>query len=158
IDRWLTTYVRERWRRRDPHPQDEVHALIAVCDHYEPKQWRPAPEGSRARVQRWVEDYPRQVGRFRDNDNRKPWPTFFYPVEEYECEYLDMLGEMCRAGFGEVEVHIHHNNDTAENLRRTLLDYKETLATRHGMLSRHRHTGELTYAFIHGNWALDNSR
>jgi hypothetical protein len=69
-----------------------------------------------------------------------------------------MLAGLCRAGYGEVEVHLHHDNDTAENLRRTLLDFKLALAERHGLLSRDRETGEVAYGFIHGNWALDNSR
>src|SRR5260370_25736666 len=37
-------------------------------------------------------------------------------------------------------------------------DYKELLAGRYGFLSRHRDTRELAYGFVHGNWALDNSR
>ena len=56
-------------------------------------------------------------GRFRDSDGRPPRHTFFYPPEEYEPQYLDALTELCQAGFGEVEVHIHHRHDTAESLR-----------------------------------------
>ena len=58
---------------------------------------------------------------------------------------------------GEVEVHLHHEDDTAEDLRALLLDWKHMLATRHGLLPVHRLTGEVKYGFIHGNWALDNS-
>src|SRR5262249_33803104 len=112
----------------------------------------------RARVERWVRDYPRRLGRFRDSDGRPPRHTFFYPPEEYAEEYLDGLAGLCRAGFGEVEVHVHHDRDTEEGLRATLLAYKDLLATRHGLLSRRRATGELVYGFIHGNWALCNSR
>jgi len=57
-----------------------------------------------------------------------------------------------------VEVHLHHDNDTAENLRRTLTEARDLLAARHGQLARHRRTGEPAYGFIHGNWSLDNSR
>ena len=39
-----------------------------------------------------------------------------------------------------------------------MLAFKELLADRHGLLARRRDTGELPYGFIHGNWALDNSR
>ncbi len=65
---------------------------------------------------------------------------------------------LCRQGFGEVEVHLHHDNDTEEGLRGQLLAFKEMLAARHGLLARHRITEELGFAFIHGNWALCNSR
>jgi hypothetical protein len=69
-----------------------------------------------------------------------------------------MLAGLCRDGYGEVEVHLHHDNDTADNLRSTLLGFKRTLADRHGLLSRDKDTGEIVYGFIHGNWALDNAR
>ena len=69
-----------------------------------------------------------------------------------------MLAGLCRAGYGEVEVHLHHDNDTADNLRRTLVSFKTTLSGRHGLLCRDKTTGEVCYGFIHGNWALDNAR
>ena len=110
-----------------------------------------------ARVERWVRDYPRLFGAFRDSDGRPPQHSFFYPQEEYEPEYLEALAGLCRAGFGEVEIHLHHDHDTAAGLRRKLLTFKDTLAGRHGLLARHRLTGQAMYGFIHGNWALDNS-
>ena len=70
---------------------------------------------------------------------------------------LDALAGLCRLGLGEVEIHLHHDGDTSENLRQTLLTFKDLLARRHGLLARHRETGALAYGFVHGNWALDNS-
>src|SRR5262249_49674898 len=96
--------------------------------------------------------------RSRDSDGRAPRHTFFYPVEEYEPELMAPLAGLCAAGFGEVEVHLHHDNDTAENLRQTLADFRDTLAEGHGLLGRDRTTREVTYCFIHGNWALCNAR
>jgi hypothetical protein len=158
LHRWMVPYVLASRRRRRPRPGEEVHLLLCIADHYEPKQNRAPAEVSDARVRRWIEDYPRQFGAFRDSDGRPPRYSFFYPAEEYEPAYLDALAEMCRQGFGEVDIHLHHDNDTADNLRRTLLDFKDVLASRHGLLARHRRTGEVAYGFIHGNWALDNSR
>jgi hypothetical protein len=158
LDRWLIPYLLQTPRRRLPRPGEEVHLFLCIADHFEPKTGNAPPETARARVQRWVEDYPRQFTRFRDSDGRTPRHTFFYPAEEYEPEYLDALTELCAAGFGEVEVHLHHDNDTAEGLRQKLLDFKDVLATRHGLLARRRDSGEVAYAFIHGNWALCNSR
>jgi hypothetical protein len=57
-----------------------------------------------------------------------------------------------------VEVHLHHEGDDGESLHQTLSAYKRLLAQQHGLLARRRNTGELVYGFIHGNWALDNSR
>jgi hypothetical protein len=158
LDRWLVPYLLHVSRRRPRPAGRAVHLLLCIADHYEPKWGGAPPETARSRVETWVREYPRLFRAFRDSDGRPPRHTFFYPIEEYEPEYLDALAGLCRAGFGEVEVHLHHDNDTAENLRRTLLQYKELLSARHGLLSRRRDTGEVAYGFIHGNWALDNSR
>ncbi len=72
--------------------------------------------------------------------------------------HVDALAGLCRSGFGEIEIHLHHDNDNAAALRERLLSFKELFASRHGLLPRHRATGELAYGFVHGNWALDNSR
>jgi hypothetical protein len=132
--------------------------LLCVADHFEPKLGKASPEIAHRRVQRWVHDYPRLFAGFRDSDGLTPRHTFFYPSEEYEPEYLDGLATLCRAGFGEVEIHLHHDGDTAEGLRANLLSFKELLAGRHGLLARQRTTGAVAYGFIHGNWSLCNSR
>jgi hypothetical protein len=158
LDRWIVSYAAQGRRRRAPRPGEVVHVLLCIADHYEPKWGGAAPEVARGRVEAWARDYPRLFDRFRDSDGRPPRHTFFYPIEEYEPEYLDALAGLCRDGFGEVEVHLHHDGDTAENLRRSLQDFTELLSRRHGLMARDRTTGELAYGFIHGNWALDNSR
>jgi len=93
---------------------------------------------------------------FTDADGRHPQHTFFFPIEQYRPELLDRLAGLCRKGFGEVEVHLHHDNDTAGNLREQLTGFTRTLCDRHGLLTRDA-SGRVRYAFIHGNWALDNS-
>jgi hypothetical protein len=158
LDRWLGTYLRETPNRRPRRPGEPVHVLLCLADHYEPDWGRASPELARARVRLWVEDYPRLFGSFQDSDGRPPRHTFFYPMEVYEPEHVDALAKLCGLGFGEVEIHLHHDGDTAETLREKLLAYKDTLAHRHGLLARHRDSGEVAYGFIHGNWALDNSR
>jgi hypothetical protein len=155
---WLLPYCWQWGRRGVPGPDEPVHLLLCIADHYEPRGEGASPQLARERVQRWVNDYPRQFGGFRDCDGRPPRHSFFFPIEEYEPEYLDALAELCHAGYGEVEIHLHHDHDTAEGLRARLLAFKEILSERHGLLSRHRETGELAYGFVHGNWALDNAR
>src|SRR6202042_3079894 len=104
----------------------------------------------------WGRDYPKMLGEFRDSDGRPPRHTFFYPMEQYVESDLEILAELCKAGYGEVEIHLHHQNDNAENLRTNLLEYKTMLASKHGLLARDQ-SGEIAYGFIHGDWALDNS-
>ncbi len=158
MERWLVSYLRTTRKRGAPTPGQPVHVLLCVADHHEPKWDQPSPEVAWERVARWLREYPQQFGRFRDSDGRPPQHTFFFPLEEYEARHLDALAELCHAGFGEVEVHLHHDNDAAEGLREKLLWFKQVLSERHQLLSRDRATGEVRYGFIHGNWALDNSR
>ncbi len=142
-----------------PVATDEpVHVFIAICDHYEPEVGKPCKDVSVRRVDRWVEEYPRLFGEFRDENGRPPQHTFFFPQDEYAPEYLDRLAELCEAGYGDVDVHLHHDGDTAEGLREKLELFRETLYHRHGLLRRDPVTGEIVYGFIHGNWALCNSR
>lgn len=134
------------------------HVLLALADHFEPDADGADPGLARRRVAEWVSTYPEALGQFRDADGRPPRHTFFYPVEVYDRGHLDALAGPCRAGFGEVEIHLHHDGDNPESLRRTLLQAVDRLAGTHGLLGRHRATGQPGYAFVHGNWALDNAR
>jgi hypothetical protein len=158
LDRWMFTYIRERSKRHVPQAGRPVHLLLCIADHFEPGNGGVTPNVARQRLQRWVEDYPRLFQGFRDSDGRPPRHTFFYPIEMYEPEEIDALADLCLRGLGEVEIHLHHDGDTSVNLERTMLNFRDLLAQRHGLLSRHRETGVLAYAFVHGNWALDNSR
>ncbi len=153
--RWLPTYL--VGRHSSPAPGSDIHLLLCVADHFEPRLGGVGHEVATHRVGAWVEGYPRRFGDFRDSDGRSPRHSFFFPIEEYHPDYLDALADLCSGGHGEVEIHLHHDRDNGENLRRTLIAFKERLADRHGLLSRDRMTGEIVYAFIHGNWALDNS-
>lgn len=152
LDIWLPS-----WCRRDKVGQHALgvrHVMIAVCDHFEPRHGANDAE-ARARVEHWRETFPKALGEFRDADGVSPRHTFFYPIEQYDAGQVEGIAELCRATGCETEVHLHHDNDTAENLRRTLEQGTERLAG-HGLLSRDD-AGKLRYGFIHGNWALDNS-
>ena len=151
---WLPAYLR---RRRRPAVAGPTHVMFCFVDHFEPMHGRPPLQVQRARVDRWCRDYRALASRHRDADGRPPQHVFFYPEEEYLEEHLEKLESLCRDGYGEIEVHIHHDNDTEANFRGTITRFKHLLHERHGALSRHPETGELMFGFIHGNWCLDNS-
>lgn len=133
------------------------HLFLCVADHYEP-DWRGASRDlADERVRRWRHGYPQAMRAIEDSRGRPPQHTFFYPAETYVPQHLDSLAEMSREGWGDVEVHLHHDGDTADRLRTFLSDYVEQLAKVHGLLSRDEEN-RIRYAFVHGNWALDNSR
>jgi hypothetical protein len=154
---WLRGYMRHLGARAlRPRTDGPRHLLFAICDHYEPLWGNADVARGRERVAAWAEGYPRAFERFRDADGRPPRHSFFYPGEQYAPELLEPLADLARRGLGEVEVHLHHDGDTAETLRRSL---EQALAdyARHGHLARDA-AGRPRYAFIHGNWCLSNSR
>jgi hypothetical protein len=158
LDRWLPSYLLSKGARRVPRPGDPIHVFLCVADHYEPKHGGAGRDVARKRVQRWLEEYPKLFSEFRDSDGMPPQHTFFYPAEEYEPDLLDGVARLCRQGFGEIEVHLHHDDDTADNLTAQLDNFKAALASRHESLGRRRDNGDVGFVFIHGNWALDNAR
>ena len=133
---WIVSYLRQKWVRRQRSPVGIKHVYFCFADHYEP-YWHQADRTvAHQRVQRWVDGYPRVAKGHRDSDGRPPQHSYFYPEEEYDADLLDALAGLCRQGYGDVEVHLHHDNDSAENFRRTMLDFTRTLHERHGFLRR----------------------
>ncbi|WP_404309357.1 hypothetical protein [Neorhodopirellula lusitana] len=149
------TFARACWAGLRPVPRLR-HLFVCVADHFEP-EWNGASELlKRERVARWTDGYARSVAGVADSRGRSPQHTFFYPMECYQPELVEPLAELARQGLGDVEVHLHHDNDSSEGLKSFLLDAAETLSNKHGLLTRDSN-GLLRYGFIHGNWALDNS-
>ena len=155
---WLPGYVRQRMEHaRTPRTAGPIDVLFCVADHFEPDHGGADAATERRRVARWLDEYPKLASAFKDADGFPPQHTFFSPLEVYRAEHIDRLAELCGAGCGEVEVHLHHDLDSSARLRRRLEWFRHTLALRHGLLGRDAN-GRPAYAFIHGNWALDNGR
>ncbi len=152
---WLPAYWRQQRPARVGGP---VHVMFCFVDHFEPKWGRPTAEVEAQRVAQWCERYVALARGHKDADGVAPQHTFFYPEEEYEPQHLDALEALCRAGYGEIEVHLHHDHDTADGLREKLTRFASLLHRRHGALPLDERTGKPAFGFIHGNWALDNSR
>ena len=156
---WLPSYLRGNWAGRREAPLASAggptHILLCIADHYEPAVNNPGPAAERARVEQWAKRYPETFSRFKDADGRSPRHTFFYPAEQYDAGHVARLGELVRAGHGEVEVHLHHDRDTAAGLRAALLKFTEQLRS-HGHLGAAQ-GGRPKFGFVHGNWALANS-
>ncbi len=154
-DIWIGSYFRQ-----GPPPDrkgGETDVYFCLVDHYEPYGEGASKEKARARVSEWCRRYPEVAAKFKDSGGRGPQHNYFYPEEEYDPEILDRLAAHCREGFGDVEVHLHHDNDTSDGFREKLLRFKKILHDKHGLLRKNA-GGDIIYAFIHGNWALDNSR
>jgi hypothetical protein len=161
---WLPGYVRSRaanWLPSTPngHPR---RVWFTIGDHYEPL-WaggpggRPDDETAQSRVAAWAKRWPAIAARHTDSAGSPPKYTFFFPQEEYRPSFLEPLAEMTRAGVADVEIHIHHNCEGQQNFVDRISGFQETLFGRHGLLRKDAQ-GRILFGFIHGNWALDNSR
>ncbi len=154
---WFPGYARQRLERvREQVGPGPRHLLFALCDHYEPLWGNASLDHGRARVKAWLEGYPALADRFRDSDGRPPRHSFFYPGEQYSPDLIEPLASLARRGYGEVELHLHHDGDTEDRLTADVERYLKELAD-HGHLSRDG-GGRLRFAFIHGNWCLANAR
>ncbi len=154
------------WRALQSPVRGPMHLILALADHFEPAidpadgQKRVPRVEQERRVEWWAREYPKVVDDWRDHDGRPLVHTYFYPAEQYDEGLLDMLADHCHAGWGEVEVHLHHGTshpDTAENTRRVLTEFRDRLAFRHRCLAVESGSTRPAYAFVHGNFALANS-
>ncbi|GAC1416694.1 MAG: hypothetical protein NVSMB62_06630 [Acidobacteriaceae bacterium] len=152
---WLPGYLRDRIQR--PARPRAKRLWVALTDHYEPLvTGKVSLEVAKTRVAAWRDLWPTiALSAPLDSTGKPPCFTFFYPQEEYHAEILESLAEISRSGLTDVEVHIHHADDTADTLREKLGTFCARLEEKHGLL--HRHNGRRVFGFIHGNWALDNS-
>jgi hypothetical protein len=154
LDRWLPSYLLRNRRRPQGTPEHPLHVFIAVCDHFEPFH-NTDNTGALKALTDWEQGWPPMVAAHRDCSGRGPRHTFFYPIEQYDEEIVARLASICQSTGSEVEIHLHHHDDTAESLTAQLRKGIRNFSS-HGLLSRTT-DGQPQYGFIHGNWALDNS-
>ncbi len=151
---WLPGYLRSRLKRRGEAPPRTV--WVTLADHFEPLWLKPTEDVAKARVALWRREWPAIAARHEDSTGRPPQYCFFYPEEEYRPGLLEPLAEMTRLGIADVEVHLHHDDDTGPAFTEKVSRFTEALHSRHGLLRKD--DGRLRFGFIHGNWALDNGR
>jgi hypothetical protein len=153
---WFAPYLKGRLRKA-MRTTKLKRAWVAITDHYEPLGMAATLETALSRVGSWRDRWPRIAEDApRDAAGQRPQYSFFYPQEEYRRELLDGIAEMVRLGVGDVEVHLHHDNDRPDSFIRNVNEYCRRLTDDHGLLRRL--DGRTVFGFIHGNWALDNSR
>jgi len=159
----LPSYTWQRMTRQTPGGM--VHLVITVADHFEPSSMPGflagyAPRDIQGkRLETWCREYPQKFDSFRDADGQRFNHTYFYPAEQYDKALMERLADFCHAGWGEVEVHLHHGlpePTTAEATEKQLINFRDALANDHGCLSYEQGDSGPKYAFIHGNFTLAN--
>ncbi|ADV81414.1 hypothetical protein [Terriglobus saanensis] len=156
FDLWLPAYLKNR-AAHFAHPGKPERLWVTIADHYEPCGGNASTEIATARVRAWQERWPEIAAAApKDVNGNQPCYTFFYPQEEYRSEVLEAIAEIVRTGVADVDVHIHHDHETNDGFRQKITEFCKRLHEDHGLLRTRE--GRLVFGFIHGNWALDNSR
>lgn len=144
--RW---YKKNRSLNKGKRGAGPIHIMFTVVDHFEP--------GSNTKiVADWVNGYQIIADKHRDSEGAPVKHTWFYPLERLNenHNHLDLLAQLTSKGYGEIELHLHHRDDTEESLSKKL---KEGIRifNEHGALITT--DNEIKFGFVHGDWALDNS-
>ena len=155
---WGPSYVKQRLRSIASRSVPPVKRIwVTLADHYEPRWNRADLNTAQSRVALWRFAWPEIAIRCkRDTNGNPPRYTFFFPEEEYHPTLIEPLAAMVRKGIADVEVHLHHDGEGRQNFIDRISTFCSVLNRDHGLLRKRK--GRLTFGFIHGNWALDNSR
>jgi len=140
-------------------PSKNMHILFAFVDHFEPGSGGVEISQQEYRVQNFVKRYAELARRHKDSDGIYPQHTFFFPPHYDINNHLKSLVGLCKEGFGEIEMHLHHDcmepwPDNASSLKKKILKCIKGYS-RYGIFCLPE--GKKKYGFIHGDWALCNS-
>ena len=145
---FLPDYV--RWTLTpspSPASPGPTHLLVLLADHFEPNRQLSTTTD-------WMERYRRMAARHADATGRRPQHTWFYPGEQVQPAILEVLRQATADRLGEVEFHFHHDFDTADAVRQRMQQALAQFAT---FGFNRTADGATHFAFVHGNFGLDNS-
>ena len=151
---WTISYALSKIKKR----HKPLHIFFCLVDHFEPGTGGVEPSIEEQRMCELIYGYPKLAARHRDSFGNIPKRTWFFPPHYHRRNNLKRLVTLCKNGFGEIELHLHHGKtfpDTSENLKKTLEQCIEEYS-KFGIFGTEN--GNKRYGFIHGDWALDNSR
>jgi hypothetical protein len=156
IQRWIIPCILNSNENKKIIRHELQDIYICICDHYQPFYGNVSQEIAEHRVVTWCKEYSKIITEHKDFDGRSPVHTFFYCEQDYSPKLLDSLAKLSREGIADVEILIAHQNDTATNFARKIEEFRDVLFHHHGLLRKD--SEKLTFGFIHGYWALNNSR
>jgi hypothetical protein len=154
---WLPSYLAWKSKRmlNEQSNSDVIDVMVVVVDHFE-----PARKEGRAGVQKvrnWCHLYEKTASTHHDSDGIKPQHTWFYRYDYPNFECIQILSEFVFKQLGEIEFHLHHGQDTEESFLATLTEGVEWFNGAGAMVSSEERP-QKHFAYIAGNWALDNGR
>ena len=152
---WIGGYLRSRHQGRSSEAiEGPIDVIVAIVDHFEPARRFGDPRAVQS-VEEWCAGYEKIASQFRDADGRYPQHTWFYRAEYPNFGCIRALSESCWRGFGEIEFHLHHGFDDHQSFSAKLADgvrfFRQV-----GAMKGADPSSPTRFAYIAGNWALDN--
>ncbi len=143
---WLPDYITNSPTFEETDGITDI--IFVVIDHWE-------PGGNEYPLLAWMENYRKLADKHIDSDGIKLQHTWYYPIDQFRGNEVDSIVQLSREGYGDVELHFHHHGDDSESFRKKMKAGLDSLRA-HGALRTDDSLGY--FSFVHGNWALDNSR
>jgi len=154
----LFRYLNSYRSRSIVKKESPVHVVFCTVDHYEPGVCGVDRQTEIERVDLLLNKYPKLVEGHFDSAGNIPKRTWFFPPHYHRYNALKRLVSLCERRYGEIELHLHHGKvraDTSENLEMTINQCIKEYSY-FGIFGFENNKKK--YGFIHGDWALDNSR
>ncbi|MFO1435826.1 MAG: hypothetical protein U1F34_05535 [Gammaproteobacteria bacterium] len=154
---WLPDYIKRSTSHRSARRvgKEITDVVVLVTDHFEPA--RKEGEVGVRRVREWCDRFAEVASKHRDSDGVMPQHTWFYRYDYPNYECIQILSEYVFRGLGEIEFHLHHGHDNADSFSEKIRSGVEWFNQVGAMLTAEA-TPKRRFAYIAGNWALDNGR
>lgn len=153
---WLPAYLKHHHYCCSKKVIEKVtDIIILVVDHFEPSK-KDGQKGE-YKVAEWCSKYKKAVANYFDSNGRPLQHTWFYRYDYPNSNCLKTLSKCVFEGYGEVEFHLHHKNDNSDNFMKSLKEGVDWFNTYGAMIDFFDNRNK-KFAYIAGNWALDNGR
>ncbi len=149
---WFPTYVQQAFNSTTSSHEIK-HLMFVVADHYEPGfESDIAIKANEA----WLDDYRKAVAGKSDSYGNRFVYNWFYPFDQRNDAVLERLQVEVQLGGGELEFHWHKPCLTAQEYS---LELSEAVSWFQSVGAFQAHDkSDPRFAFIAGNWDLDNGR
>ena len=142
-------YLKGQWRKPKVNNKP-IDIMFLFVDHFE-------LNGKEERLNAWTKEYPLIAKKHFDSDGHNPKHSFFYALDLMHEHELTAMKPVVDAGYGEFELHWHHDHDTPSSFVEKL-DSAMEIFHKHGYMRPYKANQKSCFSFIHGNWSLGNSR
>ena len=139
------------FNNKEKVPDYEKHLIFLMVDHYEPGKGEKGAKFNEA----WLKKFRKIADKHFDSYGNTFRYTWFYPYDHHNEKVLISLSKMALEGYGEVEMHWHRppatNKTFPAMLERAIHWFQE-----YGALISSQPPHETHFAYVAGNWALDD--